>query len=150
MSNSSQSPPLPEGMLDYARASLKIGMSVPEIETRLVAKGLTPSAATAVVNSILEERVANRFEPIAQSERGELLHRLLSVIVACGCIVLGYWFGQSLSAGYALMSVLAPLACIWFPEYLARRTQEGAIRAMGWVVLLMIVAYRIVMLSLAP
>jgi len=149
MSNPSESSPVPDEVIRYARASLKLGISVPEIEKRLIAKGLTPVAATAVVNSILDAQAQERFEPLADGEGGVLLHRLLSVIVACGCIILGYKYGEGLSAGITLIWVLLPLACIWFPGYLTQRTPAGLIRAMGWLVLLLIGGYRIVLLIVA-
>src|SRR5205823_2465715 len=50
-------PPGPDWPAERARAALKVGLSVPDVERQLVAKGLSPEAAAAVVRGVLEERV---------------------------------------------------------------------------------------------
>jgi hypothetical protein len=149
MNGPSEPARLPDWAIEYVRASLRLGLSVPEMEKSLIARGLTPTAAAGLVTSVLEERVRGQIRPREAGEREDSLHRILSAVVACGCLLLGYLFGGGLSASLTALWILGPLACIWFPAYLTSRTPEGFIRWGGWVVLLLIGGYRIVLLSLA-
>lgn len=142
-------PPLPDWAVEHARAALGLGLSVPEVEQRLVARGLPPVTAAAVVTSILETRVRRRFESLEQGEQRQRLHRLLSGFVGCVCLLLAYYFGGGMSAGKTLLWVLLPLACIWFPEEVAGYTGSASaalLRWCGWLVLLVIGGYRILLI----
>jgi hypothetical protein len=140
---------MPDWAIEYVRAALRLDLSVPEIERNLVGKGVSPAAAAAVVTSVLEERVHRQPGASEEGERVERLHRILSAVVACICILLGYWYGAGLSAGKTLLWVLLPLACIWFPDLLPSRTPKGLIRWVGWGLLLLVGGYRILLLSMA-
>jgi hypothetical protein len=145
MSNPPESLSVPDGAIEYARAALKLGISVPEIEKRLVEKGLTPALATAVVNGLLTAQTKERFEPLPDSEGGDLIHRLMSIIVTGVCLILAYKYNEGLSVGLTLIWILGPLACIWFPDHLTTHPPEG-LRALGWLILILIGVYRVVML----
>jgi hypothetical protein len=149
MRDISDSPVLPDWAVAQARASLKIGLAVPEIEQRLVAKGLSPATATAVVTSILEERVRERAAPSRRAEQWQPVHRILSMVVGVACLLLAYWFGGGVSAAEMLLVVLPALACIWFPEVIARSAAPGRAaiaRGVGWLLLLLLGGYRLFML----
>jgi hypothetical protein len=119
---------------------------VPDVEQGLVARGLSPVVAAAVVTSVLEGWVREQREPLGEGEWGERLHRILSVVAGCTCLLLAYWFGRGLSVGRTLLWLPWPLACIWFPEMMGRSADSGAaaiIRFSGWVVLFLIGGYRV-------
>ena len=84
--------------------------------------------------------------------------RLLSLIVAAGFIAFHSFGAQPLSIRAALgtalplfISVLFPLACIWFGEEMgdyvgmlpgpgiSKTTPEGLVKAGGWVLLVMVI-----------
>ncbi|MBV9123902.1 MAG: hypothetical protein JO112_11140 [Planctomycetes bacterium] len=133
--------------MEFARASLRIGMNVQEIEQRLVARGLSSGAAAAVVNAVLEEGVGGRFGTLAEDEGRQRFHRVLSVAVGVACVMLGYFFGGAYSAGRTAVGVSLPLASIWFPGVMATaRDWPALLRWCGWLVLLLIAAYRVLLL----
>jgi len=152
MSHPSEPAQKPDWASEYVRACLRVRKSVPHIEELLVARGLTPAAATAVVTSVLEEQVGQPLRAWDEAERRALLHRILSAVFAGICILLGYWFGAGYSAAKTALWILGPLACIWFPEYFhywARMSEED-LRWIGWAFLILIGAYRIVLLAVFP
>src|SRR4051812_9039278 len=59
---------LPDWAVAQANAALKIGVSVPEIEQGLVAQGLAPSTASAVVNAVLEGRLRANASSLGSGE----------------------------------------------------------------------------------
>jgi hypothetical protein len=125
---------------------------VPDIEQRLVARGLTPAAAAAAVTSVLENRVREQFEPLRHRERRQRLHRALAGAAGCACLLLGYWFGGGYSAGKTLLWLLLPLTCIWFPDAMAASAGPGRVallRWCGWLVLLLIGGYWVVLLLIS-
>lgn len=149
MGNPSEPVAKPEWAVEYARAALALGHDVSEVETGLLNRGLSQAAAAVVITSVLEERARGQFGPPAAEDRADLLHRALSAVVVCGCLLLAYQFGAGFSAWKTAIWVLGPLACIWFPSLWSSRTPETFIRWGGWVLLLLIGAYRIVLLSVA-
>jgi hypothetical protein len=143
---------LPEWAIEHTAASLRVGLPVPDIEQRLVARGLAPAVAAAVVNRVLEGRVARQSEEMGGGERGEFLHRALSSAVGGVCLVLAYWFGGGLSVGRTVLWLALPLACIWFPKAIARPAdpyRTAILRWVGWAVLALIGGYRVVLLLMA-
>lgn len=146
----SDSQPPPDWAVEQVRASLRLGLSVPEIEQRLVAQGLTAAAAAAVVSGVLEEGLRDRFEPIEEEDRSLRVHRALSGLIAGACLLLAYWFGGSMSAGKTLFfGILPPLGCIWFSGAMtgdADSTRAAFLRGCGWLLLLAILGFRIVLL----
>jgi len=122
---------LPEWAVEKARASLRLGMKVPDVEKRLVAFGLSPAAAQAVVNRLLERDVRAETAPEEQERQVKPLHRILSAVVAA-CLVLAYLFSGSYLP-LKLAFVVVPLVCIWFGRDL--------IRWLGWLVLALSCGY---------
>src|ERR1700682_6311751 len=79
---------LPTWALEYADAALRCGFKAPEIETRLVMKGLSPAMAALAVPKCLE----NRFHALEMSRkrraRWRTINRVASLVVAAGYLVL--------------------------------------------------------------
>lgn len=151
------STPLPEWAIERARALLRTGVRVPQIEQRLVAQGLSPETATAVVDRLLKDRTRQQVGPLEQDDRRNRWHRLLSGVVGCGCVFLAYWFFGTWSACRTGIALLLPGACIWFPDemgvyaskYSFTVTSLGVlIRWCGWLVLVLI-GLRVLWLGLA-
>jgi hypothetical protein len=141
---------LPTWVLEYTDAALRCGLKAPEIETRLVMKGVSPAMAALAVPKCLE----NRFQALERSRkrraRWRAINRVASLVVAAG-----YLFLASLAKGpegflRCLLFLLLPLACIWFSEamgkhvgpywifgpYITRPTPAGFLVIGGWLVLL--------------
>ena len=137
-------PPLgvaqPDWAIQYVGASLRVGITVPEIQKRLVGKGLSPQAATALVTSVLENRVRGQLQPLDDEERAQRLHRLLSAVVGGACLLLGYCYGGAFSALIVATWILLPLVCIW--------TSGSLIRLAAWVVLVLVFCWRLVWLAI--
>ena len=140
---------LPDWAVEHARTALKIGMAVPEVEERLVAKGLSPTDANAIVTSVLKERLREDGPPLQEDEPWQPVPLVLSVAAGGTCLFLAYWFGGGLSAAKTLLGVMPALACIWFPELTNRSAnpeRAAATRAFGWLILFLVAAYRIYLL----
>jgi hypothetical protein len=159
----SDPPPMLEWAMEHVRASLRAGMSVPDIERGLVGRGLTPEIAEAVTTRVLGERVRGSLPDTPEQVRRRLLHRILSGVAACGCLVLGYWFGGRYSVGIALIWVFTSLAFIWFGDiphvwdrFFRGRFSGGSpasgveIRWLGWSILLLYFVYRLVLVLYKP
>lgn len=136
----------PDWAADYVRVCLQVGMSVPDIQLRLVTRGMSAATAAAVVDQVLESRGRERLQEHDAGEWGELLHRVLSAVLGIICLWLAYRFGSGLSAGRTLIGVLGPVACIWFPEAMGGRHGEVAVRWFGWLALVAILGYRVALL----
>jgi hypothetical protein len=135
--------------LERARAYLKTGMSVPETERRLVALGLSPAAAQAVVTEVLEEKVSEKSDEPQPPPRRLRWHRTLSAVVGLGCILLGFRVGGVSLAARTAVPVVFLLVLIWFAnqkwfswsrfarEWSEKRSQTPAFvfRLVAWVVL---------------
>jgi hypothetical protein len=132
---------LPDWALHYVAASLRIGLLVPDIERRLVARGLYPAAARLAVNRVLESLVTAQSERATARERIAWIHRVLSLLFASMGIAVAYCFSGGPSAGKTLIYVLGSLACIWFPEVMGRSSdpyRAACLVWFGWAALLVI------------
>jgi hypothetical protein len=139
---------LPDWALAHASAALKIGRTVPQIEQQLVAKGLAPSTATAVVNAVLEGRLQTGSASSVPREGVLTAHRVASVPAVCLCLGLAYAFGGGQSVGRTTLWLLLPVACIWWAEVFADNAPPPPIRWVAWLVVLFIAGYRVVLLSI--
>jgi hypothetical protein len=124
-------------------------MSVPDIEQRLVGKGLPSSTAAAVVTAVLEGRLRTSQEASGASERAVTAHRAASAVAVCICLALAYAFGGGPSVGRTALSLLLPVACIWWAEVLTANSPPTLVRWVAWVVLLLIAGYRVLLLLLS-
>jgi hypothetical protein len=131
-----------------ADAALKIGQSAPQIEQGLIAKGLSPAVATAVVTAVLESRLHASYAASEPSDGALMAHRVASAVVACLCLGLALMFGGGLSAAKTALWLLLPVACIWWAEMLESVSPPILIRWTAWVVLVLIGVYRVVLLLL--
>jgi len=141
-------PMLPEWAVGQASAALKIGQTVAEVEQRLVAKGLSPSTATAVVTTVLEDRLRASSASPGPGEGALTAHQAASAVAACICLGLAYVFGGGLSAGRTTLWLLLPVACIWWAEVLVSASPPALVRWAAWVVLFLIGGYRVILLLL--
>jgi hypothetical protein len=139
---------LPDWAIAHASAALKIGQTVPRIEQQLVAKGLSPATAAAVVNAVLEGRLQTGSALPGPGEGALTAHRLASAVAACLCLGLAYAFGGGLSVGRTTLWLLLPVACIWWAEVLAGTAPPSLVRWGAWLVVLAIAGYRVVLLLL--
>jgi hypothetical protein len=139
---------LPDWAVAEANAALKIGLSVPEIEQRLVAKGLSPSTAAAAVNAALEGHLQASSASSGPSEGALTAHRAASAAAVCLCLGLAYAFGGGPSVGITVLWLMLPAACIWWAEVLVSVSPPALVRWTAWVVLLLIGAYRVLLLML--
>jgi hypothetical protein len=122
MSNPASAPPSEDWAFEHARASLRIGLKVQEIEQRLVARGLSSDAATSVVTKALENRIHEENEPRERARRRLLLHRILSGLLIGAYVIIAYWNKGLGFAFYAIGGLLLPFACIWFADELGSAT----------------------------
>jgi hypothetical protein len=151
------STPLPDWAIAQARALPRAEGNGPATVQRLVAQGLSPEAAAEVVEKVLEERIRQQLEPLAQAERRTRIHRLASGFVAVACVVLAYGFFGTWSACQTGLKLLLPVACIWFADemggYTSKYSFSGTvpgllIRWCGWL-LLVVIAIMILGLGIA-
>jgi hypothetical protein len=132
----------------HVRASLSMGHELPEIQRRLVARGLTPEAAASVMASVLGTQVRGHTESIEAADRRRRMHRLLSAVVAVASVLLAYFYGGGWSVYLTLRLIVLPLICIWFADEIADTAKipgGGILRAFAWIPLIAVCAYRIVL-----
>jgi hypothetical protein len=151
------STPPPDWAIAQARALPRTGGGVPDSVQRLVAQGLSPEAATDVVEKVVEERIRQQVESLARAERRDRLHRVASVVAGGACVLLAYGFFGTWPACQTGLEVLLPVACIWLPDelgvytskYSFIRTSPGiVIRWCGWF-LLAVIGIRVLWLGIA-
>jgi hypothetical protein len=119
--------PLPEWAVEKARASLRLGMKVPDVEQRLVAFGLSPVAAKDVVTRVLACHVRAEAAPLEHLTPTQPIEQLLAVVVAAVCILLGLAYGGMPSAFLAGVFTVFPLWRICLAT--------GWTRWVGWFIL---------------
>jgi hypothetical protein len=145
-------PPAVDWAMEHARAALRAGLKVPDIERQLIVKGLPPEIAEAVVTNVLGERVRAQQADTPEQQRRRMVHWIASGVVACGCVLLGYGFDGVVAATRAFFAVMLPLACIWFGDlsgplwsrFGGRGPVLGVvIRWLGWLVLFLYFLYRL-------
>lgn len=142
---------LPDWAIERALAALSLGMKVPEVEQQLVAKGLTPTQANAVVMSVLEGHVRANYAPMETEDGGGPIELVLSLVVAGLCLALVYWFGGSKPLGWTVVCIVPGLAGIWFPVMMRWEwgLSRGSTRAFGWLWLLLFGISRVVLVALS-
>ena len=157
-SQPSTPPPLVDWAMEHARAALRAGVKVPEIERRLVARGLSAEIAEAVVTNVLGEGVRAGQPDTPEQQRRRTLHWIASGVVGCACIVLGYRFGGGYSAGIVFVWILTPTALIWFADapFFAQRFSRKqppsgvVVRWAGWFLLILYLLYRLGLVLFKP
>ncbi|HVS34389.1 MAG TPA: hypothetical protein VMS17_02340 [Gemmataceae bacterium] len=155
---SSDPPPVVDWAMEHVRAALRAGLRVPDIERQLVAKGLAPEIAEALVTNVLGERVRGEQPETPGLDRWRTLHWILSGAVACLCLLLAFLFGGAYSVGIAIVWLLTPVAFIWFADLHARWAKQyrigavpgAAIRWAGWFLLAIYFLYRLELVWFKP
>jgi hypothetical protein len=144
MTEPPKSQPPPEWALLFARGAIRIGMLIPEIEKKLVARGLTPEEANSVVMRIVEGELAQEKGPWPKPVR-----LLLSAALGGDCLFLSYWIGGTLFVERSLFWVVPALGTIWIVELADTDSPWGAyLGVAGWIVLLLIFGYRSIFLAM--
>lgn len=147
------SAPPPGWAFDKARALMQTGISVPDSEKRLVAQGLSPAGAAAVVEQVLGDRVKIETEAMARADRRRFLHRLCSAIVAVVYISLAFGNLHPYRASRVTLGVITLTAIIWFPDVFGRfikmnpftETSLGIlVRWLAWLVLSLPIIGRVI------
>jgi hypothetical protein len=104
---------LPEWAVAKARASLQLGMKVPEVQLHLVARGLSRATAEAVVTRLLEGHVRAEAAALENRTPKQPVEQLLAVGVTLVCIVVGLVAGGASEALIAAFWAVFPLWRIW-------------------------------------
>jgi hypothetical protein len=138
---------------EYVATSLKMGIAVPEIEQRLIARGLSPEAASAAVTKCLSATIRDQSRLAGLDEdHAEKLHRIASAVVACLGLVLAYFYNSGRSVAITLSWLALPMACIWNAEAMVRSYDQTSplkfVRWGAWTAVIAILGYRIVLLAL--
>jgi hypothetical protein len=148
----SDSGPVPDWAIQHARTALRMDISAPDIQQRLIERGLTPATAAAAVKLVLEDLVRRQSEARQRAERRLRLHRILSGVVACACLVLAFEFNGILSVAWTVSYMVLPLGFIWsggkvpirFGRFeLTPPVTVLMIRLVGWLALLALLFYRL-------
>src|SRR5258708_17640536 len=126
MRNHSDPTLIPDWAFEKARASLKIGLPVPEIEQSLVDKGLSHPTASTIVTNVLEDWVREKAKLHDAPFRNLRMQRVPSVVIGCTCIIVAYLFGTFRLAFGAFATMLLALPFIWFGD------EFGSYR--GWII----------------
>jgi hypothetical protein len=142
MSKPNEPPPVIDWAIEHARASLRVGLSVPEIESRLVARGLDPMIAEAAVTHALSDRIR---EPNG-SEIWKRIYWAIVIVVSAGSILFALCVRGVMAAALTLIFVILLLLCAWFLQRLDLRG-KALFRCLGLILLLFFLACRMVIFS---
>ena len=124
----------------------------------MVKRGIKPEVAEALVTRVLGERVRGRQADTERHERRRALHRILSAVLACGCLGLAFWYAGPYSAVIALLWLALPLTCVWFADtdWFRRRFPQSSVasgviaRWLGWLLLVLYFLYRLELVVYKP
>jgi hypothetical protein len=129
--------------LERAKALLRTGATMPQIEQHLVAKGLSAEVARAAAEWAVEERVREPFDLLARAKRACRVDQILFTATACVIVGLAGWFFGTGAASRMAIKMLVFLAFIWFGQWAALlqrvdtlQTRIAILRWGGWILLL--------------
>src|SRR5262249_41287238 len=105
---------VPAWALTYADAAIRCGQNAPQVETALVAKGLSPSQAANAVDRCFESRIVVEQRSQRRSARLRWVSRGASLLVASICVSAAFHKAGAESAAHIAIFLLLPMACIWF------------------------------------
>lgn len=126
----------PDWAMQHARAALKTGIKVPDIEQQLVAKGLSAEEANALVMSIVEAHFHDSPAPrLVWDERWNHLQLALSLLFAGVCLGLVYWLGGEIRTAWTFAYISPGLVGIWLPQLLDFEGDGYVV--VGWIWLLL-------------
>jgi hypothetical protein len=137
--------------LQRAKALLRTGAQMPQIEQHLLAKGLSPEAATAAAEWAFEDRIREQLAPHSRADRATRRHRLTAFAAGCALVAFVYWFSNADVAMRLAISLPFCLGWIWFGHYADRPRNRSNVlppsamlRWAGWF-LFVVFALRIVL-----
>jgi hypothetical protein len=141
--------------LERARALLRTGARMPQIEHHLLAKGLSPEAATAAAEWAFEDRIREQMAPLSRADRATCRHRIMASAAGGALVAFVYWFSNADLAMRLAMGLPFCLGWIWFGHYADWPRNRGNVHApsgmlrwAGWF-LFLVFALRIVLPMLA-
>jgi hypothetical protein len=142
MSKPNDPPPVIDWAIEHARASLRVGVSVPEIERRLIARGLDPMIAEAAVTHALADRIR---EP-NESEIWQKIYWAIVIVVSTSSILFAFCVRGLVAAAVTLILVILLVFCAWFTQRLDLR-RNALFRCLGLILCLFFLACRMVIFS---
>jgi hypothetical protein len=142
MSKPNDPPPVIDWAIEHARASLRVGLSVPEIERRLVARGLDPMIAEAAVTHALADRVRENTD-VFDSLISRNTQRIAAITIGCGCVLLAFCTGGVASAASVLLFVAPILVLVWFAQRI-RAWRSIPVRLLALLVFLLYFLCRLI------
>jgi hypothetical protein len=128
----SDSQEVPPWALTYAQAARGCGQKVAEIEMALVSNGLTPRLAAVAIDRCFDSRFAAEPSP-RRALWVKWLNRGASLAVAAFVVALASSKGGAEGAIRSAISLLLPLACIWFSETFGSYVGPSYSAGMGYV-----------------
>jgi hypothetical protein len=145
MSQPNELPPVIDWAIEHARASLRVGVSVPEIERRLVARGLDPVIAEAAVTHALSDRIREKtapYEPLSSQNA----QRIAAIAIGCGWVLFSFCNGGVRSAARTILLVAPIVVFVWFAQRIGAR-RGNLVRWLVWLFMLLYFLYRLINLS---
>jgi hypothetical protein len=144
-------PPTSDWPLERARTFLKMGLSVPETERRLMDLGLSQMAAEGVTNQVLEEKVGTQTQTSEPPSKWLFWHRLLSSVLGAGCILMGYAAGGPMRLVEVFLWIGIPIVGIWcadqqwyrWSRLRGSKSPPWVIRLVGWFILILYALFRV-------
>jgi hypothetical protein len=144
MSKPNDPPPVIDWAIEHARASLRVDLNVPEIERRLVARGLDPMIAEAAVTHALADRVRENTD-VFDSLISRSTQRIAAITIGCGCVLLAFCAGGIMSAARILLLVVPIVVFVWFAQRIGAR-RGHLVRWLGWLIMLLYFLYQLITL----
>ena len=142
MSKPNDPPPVIDWAIEHARASLRVGVSVPEIERRLVARGLDPMIAEAAVTHALSDRIREKTEPY-ESVISRKTQRIAAIAIGSSWVLLVFCTGGKMAAARTLLFVAPIVVFIWFAQRIG--AQRGRLAYwVGWLLMLLYFLYKLI------
>jgi uncharacterized membrane protein YedE/YeeE len=144
MSKPTDPPPVVDWAIEHARASLRVGVSVPEIESRLVAGGLDPMIAEAAVTHALSDRIREKTAPY-ESVVSQNTQRIAAIAIGCGWVLFAFCTGGATSAARILLFVVPIMVFVWFAQRIGAR-RGNLVRWLVWLGVLLYFLYKLITL----
>ena len=149
MSQPNDPPPVIDWAIEHAHASLRVGVS--RAGDRKAARRPRPrphdrgSGGDARPCRSAREKT----EPY-ESETSRNAWLFAMVAVGCGCVFLAFCTGGVISAAWGLLLVAPVLGYVWFAQRSGVRGGIFLLRALVWLVLLLMLVYRLILIYFLP
>lgn len=139
-------PQPPNWAVSESATGLKLGLSMLELESRLVEKGLSHEVATAAVNAALSTKLAGAIGKVDDHEWTLKVHRGLLIAVVLISLGLAFLYNGVASVGLTTLWLITPAWAVWAAEFFEDHAPPILIRWVAWVAVLAIMLYRVVLL----